>query len=125
MTEVPELPTPMKPKLYSDTSVLSALVDTWTPERQALTRQSWMERLPGFDGFISTVVLAEIADTPQLTQRQEMEKLVVGLAVPELSETTEELAQAYISEGVFAQRYLDDALHVALASVSRISYLAS
>ena len=54
-----------------------------------------------------------------------MEKLVVDLAVLELNEAAEELAQAYIREGVFSQRYLDDALHVALASVSRIPYLAS
>lgn len=71
------------------------------------------------------MVLAEVADTPQQTQRQEMEKLVVDLAVLELNEAAEELAQAYIREGVFSQRYLDDALHVALASVSRIPYLAS
>ena len=125
MAEAPALPTPVKPKLYLDTSVLSALVDARTPERQALTRQFWIERLPEFSGFISTVVLAEIADTPQQTQRQEMEKLAVGLAVLELSETAEELAQAYVREGVFSPRYLDDALHVALASVSRIPYLAS
>ena len=76
--------------------MLSALVDARTPERQALTRQFWIEQLPEFDGFISTVVLAEIADTPQQTQRQEMERLVVGLAVLELSEAAEELAHAYI-----------------------------
>lgn len=125
MAEIPGLPTPVKPQLYLDTSVLSAFVDTRTPERQALTRQFWIERLPEFDGFISTVVLAEVADTSQQTQRQEMRRLVAGLAVLELSEVAEELAQAYIREGVFPQRYLDDALHVALASVSRIPYLAS
>lgn len=42
-----------------------------------------------------------------------------------VSEVAEELAHAYIQEGVFSQRYLDDALHVALASVSRIPYLTS
>lgn len=71
------------------------------------------------------MVLAEIADTPYQTQRQELERLVVGLAVLELSEAAQDLAQAYIREGVFSQGYLDDALHVALASVSRIPYLAS
>lgn len=125
MSERPELRTPVRPKLYLDTSVLSAHVDSRTPERQALTRQFWIERLPEFDGFISTVVLAEIADTPYQTQRQELERLVVGLAVLELSEAAQDLAQAYIREGVFSQGYLDDALHVALASVSRIPYLAS
>ena len=54
-----------------------------------------------------------------------MEKLVVGLAVLELSEAAEVLAQTYIRQGVFSQRYFDDALHVALAAAYRIPYLAS
>ena len=125
LSERPELPQPVKPKVYLDTSVLSALVDGRTPERQALTREFWRERLPEFDGYISTVVLAEIADTPQQARREEMGGLIARLGVLELDEVAERLAQTYIDEGVFSRRYLDDALHVAMASVSRIPYLAS
>ena len=125
MAEIRELPTPVKSRLYLDTSVVSAYVDVRTPERQALTRQFWIGRLPEFEATISTVVLAEISDTPQQTQRQEMEKLVSGFSVLELNRAVEELAQAYMGQSVFPEKYLGDALHVAFASVNHISYLAS
>ena len=83
MAEIREQLMPMKSKLYLDTSVFSAHVDSRTPERQELTHQFWIERLPAFKTAISTLVLAEIADTPQQDQRQEMEKLVSGFsAIP-------------------------------------------
>ena len=125
MAEIREQLMPMKSKLYLDTSVFSAHVDSRTPERQELTHQFWIERLPAFETAISTLVLAEIADTPQQDQRQEMEKLVSGFSILEYNQVVEELAQIYVARGVFSAKYLTDALHVAFASVHHIPYLTS
>jgi len=49
-----------KPKLYLDTSVLSAYFDDRAPERRSITIL-FFERLADFEPRISEVVLAEIA----------------------------------------------------------------
>jgi predicted nucleic acid-binding protein len=115
----------VRSKLYLDTSVLSAYFDTRTPERQELTNQFWAIRLPEFEPMVSTLVLAEIGDTPNLDQRADMETLVSGFAILELNEEAEELAESYVTQAIFSKQYLVDALHVAIASVHRIPYLAS
>jgi len=86
LAEIREQPMLVKSKLYLDTSVFSAYVDTRTPERQELTRQFWIERLPAFETTISTLILAEIADTPQQDQRQKLNRYEPSeiVAPPEL-----------------------------------------
>jgi predicted nucleic acid-binding protein len=115
----------VKPRLYLDTSVPSAHFDSRAPERQGLTRQFWLQRLPEFDAAVSTLVLAEIADTPDSERRRNMEELISGFAVLELNAEAEALAEAYVVQGVFAAPDRGDALHVAIASANRIGYLAS
>ena len=46
-------------KVYLDTSVISALYDKRTPERQSLTEQMW-KSLRDYDVYISEIVLDEI-----------------------------------------------------------------
>jgi predicted nucleic acid-binding protein len=115
----------MKVRLYLDTSVPNAYSDNRAPDRQRLTRQFWSERLPDFEAVISPVVLKEIYDTPDPTRRQQVEELVRSLEVLPVSEEAMTLAQGYMEHGVFLEPYQSDALHVALAVVNGIGYLAS
>jgi hypothetical protein len=41
------------------------------------------------------------------------------------TEKIRHLARAYIKHGVFPEKYIDDALHVAIASFNQISYIVS
>lgn len=118
-------PSLVRPKLYLDTTVPSAYFDARTPERQQLTQQFWNERLPEYEVVISTLVLAEIADTPERPRRQELEDLVAGFAVLELSAEAESLADASMTQRVFTERRSLDGLHVAIASVHGVGYLVS
>ena len=42
-----------------------------------------------------------------------------------ISKEAEELAEIYVKQGIFPEKYFDDALHVALASVNQIGVLLS
>jgi len=74
---------------------------------------------------ISTLVLGEIQGTPDLEKRAEMENLVKGFVILGFDERADELAQEYISRGIFLEKYVLDANHVAVAVVNRIRYFAS
>lgn len=115
----------MKSNLYLDTTVASAYFDDRTPDRQRLTREFWTGRLTDFDPTISTIVLLEIRDTPDMERRANMEKLVSGLRVLPFGEEGDELAHEYVRRGIFPAKYVADANYVAIGVVNRIGYFAS
>lgn len=110
-------------KVYLDTSVISALFDSRTPERQSLTQAFW-DSLKNYDVYISKKVLEEITDS-QTPLREKLLDIVKEFHVLAITEESENLAKEYIKNGIFPEKYFDDALHVALASVNNIGYLLS
>jgi predicted nucleic acid-binding protein len=110
-------------RVYLDTSVISALFDERALERQRMTENFW-KNLKGQRVFISTLVQGEVEAAPNLLKRKLLEKLKDFSVLP-ISAEAEELAQEYIEQGVFPDRYRSDALHVAIAVSHRIEYLVS
>lgn len=118
-----------KPKLYLDTSVLNfALTDK--PEL-SLQKKATLDLFKlikdgEYEAFISDVVTAEIDLAPQdiaVRLRGEIKKIMPeGLT---LSNEAEELASKYISEGIIPDRYENDALHIAIASVNSLDIIVS
>jgi hypothetical protein len=115
----------IKPKLYLDTTVPSAYFDLRTPDRQSLTKQFWSERLPEFEPMISTIVLSEIQDTPDIELRKNMAKLVREFTILESNEEADNLALEYIRREIFPEKQTPDANHVAIAVIYGIGYFAS
>jgi hypothetical protein len=68
-----------KPKLYLDTSVPSAYLDSRWPDRQVLTQEFWRQRLSAFEPVVSVVVLEEIRNTPNLALKANMQELSSAL----------------------------------------------
>jgi predicted nucleic acid-binding protein len=114
-----------KPKLYLDTSVPSAYLDERAPDRQRLTIEFWQSRLPDFEANISGLVLEEVRSTPDAHRRAAMARLVEDMIVLPYEPGVSDLAIAYVRRGVFAERDMDDAIHVAIAVTNDIRYLAS
>ena len=108
----------MKPRLYLDTSVVSAYVDDRLPERGRATVEFW-ERLVEYDVTISELTLTEIQETENPEQREEMVRLVRPFAVLPIAEEARRLARQYVHPAVFSPGTGDDALHVAVAVTSR------
>jgi predicted nucleic acid-binding protein len=113
----------LKPKIFLDTSVISALFDGRTPERQAQTNSCWA-KLSDYEVFLSETVLQEIGAAP-VPLHDKMLAAVSGFTVLPITGEAEDLARAYIEQGIFPQHYFDDALHVAVATTNQISILLS
>ena len=105
----------IKRKVYLDTSVISAYFDKRTPERQGLTREAWCE-IEASICFVSETVIDELEAAPE-ELRQRFLSFVKNFAVLQISKEAETLAQEYINHGIFSEKYYDDALHVAIATV--------
>ena len=115
----------MKPRVYLDTTVPSALLDERTPDRCQLTMRFWHERLPEYSPIISVIVQAEIRETRDPEKRGKLEELVAGFTVLPFSDEADILSREYLKRGVFPEKYLSDAVHVATAVVHGLSYLVS
>jgi predicted nucleic acid-binding protein len=113
-----------KLRVYLDTSVLSAYYDDRAPDRQAQTEEFW-KRLGEFDTATSELSREEIAQTPDATRRRMLLKLLNELTIYPITEEMKDLGRQYIASGVFSLIMLNDALHVAAASLSQQDVLLS
>lgn len=114
-----------KETLYLDTSVPSAYYDNRAKERQEATIKFWKDILPGYKTYISEITVEELDDTKDMTLRRKFKKLIEPFDILKANEKIRHLARAYIEHGVFPEKYIDDALHVAIASFNQISYIVS
>lgn len=69
--------------------------------------------------------MEELEDTKDETLRKRLLKAIKDFEVLKTNQKIEDLANTYIENDVFPERYFDDALHVAIASFYEISYLVS
>lgn len=114
----------MKLRVYLDTSVLSAYCDERAPERMAETREFWA-RLAEAEASISDLVLDEVERTPDESRRSVMLALLADTAQIPITQEMRELANLYIQHGLFGPVMYNDALHVAVAVLSRQDILLS
>jgi predicted nucleic acid-binding protein len=110
-------------KIYLDTSVISALFDERTPERMGCTKSAW-ELLSDYDVYLSETVIDELNDALE-PLRNKMLDVVDSFTVLPISESAVFLANEYIKQRIFPEKYRDDALHVAIASTNGIGILLS
>lgn len=113
----------MRPRIYVDTSVLGGCEDD---EFRAASRRL----LETFTAGKLTLVLSELT-LRELETAPEGVRAVLGQVPSQhiealaLSAEAEELAGVYITEGAVGERMRADALHIALATVSRVDVLVS
>ena len=108
-----------KLKIYLDTSVISHLQADDVPGKMVKTLEFWEYIERGeYSVFISDLVVAEIEECPEPKKFFLTEKMdEAPLEIIEINDEIAALAEKYISQGVFSSKYLDDATHVAAASV--------
>ncbi len=114
-----------KETLYLDTSVPSAYYDERVKERQEATIKFWKEVLPNYKVYISEITLEELKDAKDEILRKNLRKLVKAFKILKTNEEIRDLARAYVERGIFSERDINDALHVAIASFYEISYVVS
>jgi len=110
-------------RIYLDTSVISALFDSRTPERQSQTRQAWSS-LADYEVCISDVVRYELSEV-NTELKDIFLDIIKDFTVLEVTDKANELANEYVEKGIFPDKYIDDAVHVAVASLNNIGILLS
>lgn len=106
-------------------SVPSAYFDKRAKERKDVTIKFWQEVLPNYRVYVSEITLRELDDTKDEHLRKKLRRIVKNFNILKSNKKISGLAKVYIERGIFPERYLDDALHVAVATYYEISYLVS
>jgi predicted nucleic acid-binding protein len=111
-------------RVYVDTSVIGGCFDEeFAPWSKGLMKDF---RLGNFVPVISEIVTAEIEEeAPEEVQNQHARLLDLNPEELETDDQVAELATTYLERGILTPNYLDDALHVALASVNAVELLVS
>lgn len=113
-----------KPSIYIDTSVVSAYLDEKVPDRWRLTKEFW-DDLFLYEVYTSVITLREVEANKSAAIKKKMKDLMEDFEVLELTQEVLDLAKKYIEEGIIPQKFENDALHIAIASVNRVEYLLS
>jgi len=114
-----------KETLYLDTSVPSAYYDNRAKERQEATVNFWRNTLGNYRPCLSEITVEELEATKDPRLIRNFRKLIKGIRVLKVNQRVRDLATIYVERGIFPEKYIDDALHVAAASLYKVSYLVS
>jgi predicted nucleic acid-binding protein len=116
-----------KLKIYLDTSVISYLQAEDVPEKMKITNVLWSNMQKGkYKACISDMVFEEISNCYEDKLRFLLERLAdIDFELFEITEETKELAYKYIKAGAFTEKHIEDALHVASASVNTCNAVIS
>lgn len=115
-------------RLYVDSSVWNAAFDEHVPEMHRQTAE-FLDRLKieiDAEALVSDVVLQELAIAPPQRQTQ-LGQLLARIAPTRLDfdDDAATLAEACIQHGVLTVGHLEDAKHVAVATVAEVDALVS
>jgi hypothetical protein len=111
------------PTLYLDTSVIGGYFDE---EFKAATRELFRQIDLGlYQVFASVVTEAEMQNAPARVQNLFAGAFVEAARILPLTAEAETLARAYLAAGVVSPNFVDDARHVAIATVEQVGLLVS
>ena len=109
-------------RVYADTCVFGGALDN---EFHLPTRQFFDEvRRGSFHLIVSALVRDELGEAPSQVTELFGEMLEWTTVVP-ISADALDLQQAYLDAGILTPRWADDALHVAMATVTDCSLIVS
>lgn len=116
-----------KLKIYLDTSVISHLQADDVHEKMAITNDLWEQIQTGrYKTCISEMVLQELSNCYEEKRQYLLEKIAdIDFEFYKIGDDVNELAQKYIQAGAFTDKHLEDALHVACASVNTCNAVVS
>lgn len=119
----------MKPRVYVETSVISYLTarpsrDFLVLARQQITREFWEQRDTLYDACLSPLVIDEISQGDAHAAAARLQ-VCAGMPMLHINEAAQAFAEELISKGAVPKTEPEDALHIALATIHRMDYIAS
>jgi hypothetical protein len=117
----------MAPKVYIETSVLSYLTarpsrDILVAANQQVTQEWWQDRREKFELYVSQLVEQEISsgDAEAVSKRQQT---LATCSFLDITLESVQLAEKLMNEQAIPKQFPEDALHIAVATVSGMDYL--
>ena len=110
-------------RIYVDTSVIGGCFDT---EFEIWSNGLFRDFKAGnFKPVISEIVAEEIEEAPSFVQEKYAELIELRAEVVEVNQNSIDLLSAYQSHGILGEKYRNDMLHIALASIAEVDILTS
>jgi predicted nucleic acid-binding protein len=118
-----------KLRLYLDTSIINFVFADDSPEKKAITKDFFENYVKQniFEVFISDVVIEEIEKTKDIVKKKALLDIVSQYNISVLPITDEELelSRKYIVEEIIPEKKIDDARHLAIATLNECDVLVS
>ena len=117
----------MTPRVYVETSVISYLTsrpsrDLIVAANQQITRDWWENRRVEFELFISQLVVQEASAGDENAAEHRL-RAIDEMPLLELDQNALTLAEALVRDGPISHEAVEDALHIAVATVNGLEYL--
>jgi hypothetical protein len=112
-----------KLRVYLDTSVIGGCFDHEFEEWSEALIEDF--RNGRYLAVVSNVVAKEIEAAPDFVRNLYTEILALPAEVVEVDAETLILVEQYIEHRVLSQRFMDDMLHIALATIAEVDVLVS
>jgi len=113
-----------KLKILLDTSVYSALFDDRDLNRQRLTRDFW-KNIEEYELYYSQINSNEFEALSNIDLKKKMKNLLKEGIEIEINDEVKNLTQLYIRENLIPEKFENDAMLVALATVYSLDILIS
>ena len=110
-------------RVYIDTSVIGGCFDEEFRRWSLGLFRDFENGL--FLPVVSELTAAEVSEAPDTVQAQYQLVFQSSHEYIELTEEAVELAQAYLLAGILSNRFLNDALHIAVASIASVDLVVS
>jgi predicted nucleic acid-binding protein len=114
-------------KFFFETTLFNAYHSAQSMAKQQYTRQLFQGITKGrYAPYTSGAVIDELKDASK-EHYQEMYNLIeqFGMDVLPVTEEVERIAKLYVSKDIIPAKYMDDALHIATATVHGLDFVAS
>ncbi len=115
------------PKIYLETTIFNYNFADDTPEKK-LENLKLFEDIKNsiFEPYTSTIAVDELLKASE-PKRENMMKLISQYNITVLPATEEisELAQEYVNSGIIPEKYIDDARHIACATIYNLDIIVS
>jgi len=109
-------------RIYIDTSVIGGCYDIEFKEYSNKLFEYFNNAY--YIPVISNVVIAELVDAPEKV-RKKLEGIQEKIDTVIITEEMIALSKKYLDEKIVTKKYSDDALHIAVATVSKVDVLVS
>jgi predicted nucleic acid-binding protein len=112
-------------KIYLGTTIFNFVFADDAPKERDFTRK-FFQQIKAYECYISDIVIKEIARCYS-SKRAKLMALIEENDLEELSldDAAERLARRYIKEGIIPSKFINDAYHIAIASVAGMDVILS